>query len=111
MSNLLLYMIPVSLNFEIFQAFLTSLPISRVASLSERNQMNPHNLSIIFGPSLLGAPPEKANLFQDLPVQNAAIELMITHFHQVFDRTFKYQNQPMLEWCILSWFLDDLTLY
>ena len=56
---------------------------SRVAH-EEENQMDEHNLSIIFGPSLLGNHPDKANLLVDLPIQNTAIERIITNYRTIF---------------------------
>ncbi|KAL5263642.1 hypothetical protein ACHWQZ_G008866 [Mnemiopsis leidyi] len=59
------------------------LHLVRVAH-EEENQMDEHNLSIIFGPSLLGNHPDKANLLVDLPIQNTAIERIITNYRTIF---------------------------
>ena len=61
----------------------TTLSCLRVAH-EEENQMDEHNLSIIFGPSLLGNFPDKANLLVDLPIQNTAIEKIITNYRTIF---------------------------
>jgi len=59
------------------------LHLVRVAH-EEENQMDEHNLSIIFGPSLLGNHPDRANLLVDLPIQNTAIERIITSYRTIF---------------------------
>ncbi|XP_063695330.1 rho GTPase-activating protein 12-like isoform X7 [Bolinopsis microptera] len=59
------------------------LHLVRVAH-EEENQMDEHNLSIIFGPSLLGNHPDRANLLVDLPIQNTAVEKIITNYRTIF---------------------------
>ncbi|BEI85216.1 hypothetical protein CcaverHIS002_0506170 [Cutaneotrichosporon cavernicola] len=49
------------------------------------NQMSASNLSIVFGPTLLGAPPEEGGLkLEDMSYQCKAIETILEKYHEIF---------------------------
>ena len=49
------------------------------------NSMSKSNLSIVFGPTLLGPPPEDASaVLQDMQWQCKAIETILDHYAEIF---------------------------
>ncbi|KAG6443026.1 hypothetical protein O3G_MSEX002675 [Manduca sexta] len=58
----------------------------RVTKYSERNRMHTANLAIVFGPTLLWAPPELAhNIAVDCIQQNNVVDILLNDFHDIFD--------------------------
>lgn len=52
---------------------------------SERNRMHTANLAIVFGPTLLWAPPAQAhNMAVDCMQQNNVVDILLTDFEEIF---------------------------
>ncbi|BEJ16227.1 hypothetical protein CspHIS471_0508320 [Cutaneotrichosporon sp. HIS471] len=59
--------------------------LDRVRRHEGVNQMSASNLSIVFGPTLLGAPPEEGGLkLEDMSYQCKAIETILEKYHEIF---------------------------
>ncbi|GFZ47231.1 hypothetical protein JCM24511_04974 [Saitozyma sp. JCM 24511] len=59
--------------------------LDRVRSRDSTNQMSVSNLSIVFGPTLLGAPPEEGGLnLEHMSFQCKAIETILEKYHEIF---------------------------
>lgn len=58
----------------------------RVIKCSEKNRMHTGNLAIVFGPTLLWAPADKANynIAVDCIQQNYVVEIFLTDFNEIF---------------------------
>ncbi|KAK8844139.1 hypothetical protein IAR55_006933 [Kwoniella newhampshirensis] len=59
--------------------------LDRVRRKDSINQMSVSNLSIVFGPTLLGAPPEEGGLnLEHMSFQCKAIETILEKYHEIF---------------------------
>ncbi|WWD21201.1 hypothetical protein CI109_105685 [Kwoniella shandongensis] len=59
--------------------------LDRVRRKDSVNQMSVSNLSIVFGPTLLGAPPEEGGLnLEHMSFQCKAIETILEKYHEIF---------------------------
>ncbi|KAK4689393.1 Rho GTPase-activating protein RGD1, partial [Tremellales sp. Uapishka_1] len=59
--------------------------LDRVRRKNEVNQMSVSNLSIVFGPTLLGAPPDEGGLnLEHMSFQCKAIETILERYHEIF---------------------------
>lgn len=59
--------------------------LDRVSKHKSTNSMSISNLAIVFGPTLIGPPPEDANLvLQDMQWQCKAIETILEHYAEIF---------------------------
>ncbi|KAJ8711221.1 hypothetical protein PYW07_008463 [Mythimna separata] len=57
----------------------------RVTQHKEQNRMHTANLAIVFGPTLLWAPPEQAhNIAVDCIQQNNVVDILLTDFKEIF---------------------------
>lgn len=72
------------LNHDIVSTILRHL--RRVADMADENQMSCKNLSIIFGPTLLSPPHNKALAIADNIHQARVVELMIKWAYQIFSQ-------------------------
>ncbi|RXK35170.1 GTPase activating protein [Tremella mesenterica] len=70
-------------NYATLKFFLGHL--NRIRQNSSVNQMSISNLSIVFGPTLLGAPPEQGGLnLEHMSYQCKAIETILERYHEIF---------------------------
>jgi hypothetical protein len=59
--------------------------LDRVSKHEATNSMSISNLAIVFGPTLIGPPPEDANLvLQDMRWQCKAVETILEHYAEIF---------------------------
>ncbi|OWZ38970.1 GTPase activating protein [Cryptococcus neoformans Tu259-1] len=59
--------------------------LDRIRRKESINQMSVSNLSIVFGPTLLGAPPEEGGLnLEHMSFQCKAIETILDKYHEIF---------------------------
>ncbi|WVO22533.1 uncharacterized protein IAS62_003863 [Cryptococcus decagattii] len=59
--------------------------LDRIRKMESINQMSVSNLSIVFGPTLLGAPPEEGGLnLEHMSFQCKAIETILDKYHEIF---------------------------
>lgn len=57
----------------------------KVTEYKEQNRMHTANLAIVFGPTLLWAPPEQAhNIAVDCIQQNNVVDILLTDFKEIF---------------------------
>ncbi|KAI7684937.1 Rho GTPase-activating protein 45 [Sarcoptes scabiei] len=61
--------------------------LNRISKDSAHNQMNPGNLGIVFGPTLIKKQNDDNALLYDTNHQSRIIELLIVHSDQIFDST------------------------
>ncbi|KAF9796644.1 hypothetical protein SFRURICE_012737, partial [Spodoptera frugiperda] len=69
----------------------------KVTEYKEQNRMHTANLAIVFGPTLLWAPPEQAhNIAVDCIQQNNVVDILLTDFKEIFvdnGNKKKYKNE------------------
>ncbi|XP_043088122.1 rho GTPase-activating protein 15 isoform X3 [Puntigrus tetrazona] len=58
--------------------------LRRVMESSDRNRMTTQNIGIVFGPTLMRPENESGNMAINMVYQNQAIELLLSHFLQIF---------------------------
>lgn len=60
---------------------------SRVQQLKSSNKMDSKNLALVFTPSLMRSPYNNTGMMamQKLPEQKKAVDLLIQHFHSLFN--------------------------
>ena len=63
----------------------------RVSSKSDQNRMPPHNLSVVFGPTVIHA-PATAELITNQGQINIFIEFLITEFFSIFPNEKRLNN-------------------
>ncbi|KAI9636893.1 putative GTPase activating protein [Dioszegia hungarica] len=70
-------------NYATLKFFMAHL--DRIRNRESSNQMTVSNLSIVFGPTLLGAPPEEGGLnLEHMSFQCKAIETILEKYHEIF---------------------------
>lgn len=71
--------------------------LDRVRQHEANNSMSISNLAIVFGPTLLGPPPEEASsVLQDMQWQCKAIETILEHYAEIFVDAEEEQQQQQL---------------
>ena len=69
--------------------------LDKVRQHESNNSMSRSNLAIVFGPTLLGPPPEEAAaVLQDMQWQCKAIETILEHYAEIFIDADEEVQQP-----------------